>query len=88
MPCSPTGLPEEFADRMFAWNHLSMAVRAGDRQLRDFLDRYLDRLQEDGELRILARQFLPLMPQAAPPGGKPVQEAATTGSGGSTGKKP
>ncbi len=80
-------LPEEFADRMFAWNHLSMAVRARDRQLRDFLDRYLDRLQEDGELRILARQFLPLMPQAAPRADKPARSAAT-GSDGPTGKKP
>lgn len=47
-------------DRLFAFNHLSMAVRGGRRGLRDFLDRQLDLLQEDGELRILARRFLPL----------------------------
>ena len=53
-------LPQLFASRMFAYNHLGMAVPAGRQDLRDFLDRQLDRLQEDGELRILARQFLPL----------------------------
>ena len=71
-------LPEAFADRMFAWNHLSMAVRARDRNLRDFLDHQLDRLQEDGELRILARQFLPLMPQVASKTEKTAASAGTS----------
>ncbi len=73
-------LPEVYADRLFAWNHLSMAVRARDRNLRDFLDHQLDRLQEDGELRILARQFLPLLPQAAPR----AEKAAAAGTGGAS----
>ncbi len=59
-------LPELFIDRAFAWNHLSMAIRPGERGLRDFLDRQLDMLQEDGELRILARRFLPLQGGDAP----------------------
>ncbi len=53
-------LPGLFVDRAFAWNHLSMALRPGERDLRNFLDRQLDMLQEDGELRIIARRFLPL----------------------------
>ena len=54
-------------DRSFAYNNLAMAVRAGRRGLRDFLDRQLDLLQEDGELRILARRFLPLAPPKQAP---------------------
>ena len=54
-------------DRTFAYNDVSMAVRAGQRELRDVLDRQLDLLQEDGELRILARRFLPLTPRQAQP---------------------
>ncbi len=53
-------LPQLFSDRLFAYNHLSMALPAGATALRDFLDRQLDLLQEDGELRILARRFLPI----------------------------
>ena len=56
--CRP--LPEVFVHRLFAYNDVSMAVRAGREDLRDFLDRQLDRLQEDGELQVLARRFLPL----------------------------
>ena len=44
----------------FSYNDLSMALPPLARSLRDFLDRQLDLLQEDGELRILAKQFLPL----------------------------
>ncbi len=67
-------------DRLFAYNHLSMAVRAGQRELRDFLDRQLDLLQEDGELRILARRFLPLSP--------PAQGRQTAPSEEKAGKRP
>ena len=56
--CRLLGKP--VASELFAYNHLSMALPAGARNLRDFLDRQLDLLQEDGELRILARRFLPL----------------------------
>ena len=66
-------------DRSFAYNNLSMAVRAGRRDLRDFLDRQLDLLQEDGELRILARRYLPLTL-----GMRPMQAARAGNAKGAT----
>ncbi len=69
-------LPQLFSARMFAWNHVSMAVAANRRALRDFLDHQLDRLQEDGELGLLARRFLPLQ------GALPRRAARATEGGG------
>lgn len=79
-------LPGIFVDRAFAWNHLSMAIRPGERGLRDFLDRQMDMLQEDGELRILARRFLPLQVGAPEPAQEAVTESGKTGSAGGNDK--
>ncbi len=53
-------LPGWFAARDFTWNDTVMAVKRGNRALRRVLDRYLDVLDSEGRLALMAMRFLPV----------------------------
>ncbi len=53
-------LPGWFAARDFTWNDTVMAVKRGNRALRRVLDRYLDILDSEGRLALMAMRFLPV----------------------------
>ncbi len=53
-------LPGWFPARDFTWNDTVMAVKRGNRALRRVLDRYLDVLDSEGRLALMAMRFLPI----------------------------
>ncbi len=53
-------LPGWFPARDFSWNDTVMAVKRGNRALRRVLDRYLDVLDSEGRLALMAMRFLPV----------------------------
>ncbi len=53
-------LPGWFPARDFTWNDTVMAVKRGNRALRRVLDRYLDVLDSEGRLALMAMRFLPV----------------------------
>ncbi len=53
-------LPGWFPARDFTWNDTVMAVKRGNRALRRVLDRYLDVLDGEGRLALMAMRFLPV----------------------------
>lgn len=53
-------LPGWFPAREFSFNSTAMAVKRGNRELRNILDKYLDELENSGQLRNLARRHLPV----------------------------
>ncbi len=60
-------LPGWFGGRMFGYNHHAMAVKRGQRALRDFLDKVLDEMQANGHLERLIRRHLPVRPALMAP---------------------
>ena len=53
-------VPGWFPARDFTWNDTVMAVKRGNRALRRVLDRYLDILDSEGRLALMAMRFLPV----------------------------